>query len=62
LNQALRRGISLDVILEGVRLFADYHAKKGTDPEYISNPVTWIVDEHWDDEYDDEYDDDAQAA
>lgn len=58
LNQALKRGIPLNTILAGVRLFADCHAKKGTDPEYISNPVTWIVDEHWDDEYDD----DAQAA
>jgi hypothetical protein len=39
-------------IIEGVKRYASYCNTKGTEPQFIAHPATWLNQGRWDDELD----------
>ncbi len=49
--QRARRTVDAETILAGVRRYVEYVEQRGTEPEYIAHPATWLNAGRWDDEY-----------
>jgi len=49
--KALKAGVSVDAIAEGVRNYAFYVQQKGTEQNYIKHGSTWFNGKCWNDDY-----------
>lgn len=48
--QQLRRGFIAVDMVQGAKCFAEMCRMKGTEPDYIPHPATWLRGERWQDE------------